>query len=117
MVLFNPEPKNKQYMIKRGWLHLGTPLVKYVFAVSGDQVCVDHGHLSINHHVVADILPTDSQGRFLPKWQYCGKVPTGELLLLSTNRKNSFDSRYFGFVPEQQVVSLVSKFYGGNADA
>ena len=73
------------------------PLVKQVGGTSWSQIYIPP----------ESILPIDSHGRPMPHFVF-GKytVPLGEIWLHGDDR-NSFDSRYFGPVPEGYVQSVL----------
>lgn len=96
---------------RRGYLRRGlcaggfAPLIKTVAALPGQNV-------EITHHVVIDgrslagsvVRKTDGEGR--PVTPYPGGVvPTGHLYLHSSF-VSSYDSRYFGPVPDGNLLGL-----------
>lgn len=85
-----------QLAAARHYLPSTIPLLKRVGAMDGQQVCVHHGIVSIDGHVVARTLARDGLGRPLADWEQCRRLKRGELFLLSTSSAASFDSRYFG---------------------
>lgn len=97
----------------RGYLRSGlcpgwfSPLIKTVVAVSGQQidismtVTVDGTRLAHS-----DIRRTDAEGRPLPVFAG-GVVPSGQVFLHS-NFAGSYDSRYFGPIPDEGLLGLAS---------
>ena len=109
VVLFYPKQRIDRLMIKRGWIHWREPMMKKVYALAGDDVCVRQQQLWINHRRVAPISEHDEYGRPLPQWHFCGRVAKGDVLLMSTRVSNSLDGRYFGLLKTSRVYALVKK--------
>jgi len=96
---------------RRGYLRRGlcaggfAPLIKTVAALPGQ-------HVEITDHVVIDgrslaastVRKTDGEGRAIPFYPG-GVVPPGNLFLHSTFA-SSYDSRYFGPVPDSGLLGL-----------
>jgi type IV secretory pathway protease TraF len=72
--------------------------MKVVAAMPGDRVCLDGAVYEVNGLVVARVLLSDSLGRALLPYHFCGEVPEGQAFVI-TQAPRSFDSRYFGPVP------------------
>lgn len=86
------------------------PLGKRVLATGGDTVAVADRGIAVNGRAVprTSRLPRDSYGRPLPLYPpgvYI--VHAGELWVIATDSRRSFDSRYFGPLPEQNVLAVV----------
>ena len=73
------------------------PLVKQIGAIAGEQVYV----------APENTMLVDSHGRPLPHFTF-GRytVPVG-MVWLHGNDPKSFDSRYYGIVPEENVLSVL----------
>ena len=86
------------------------PIGKRVAALAGDTVSLTAIGLNINGRVIPNTRPLDRdrEGRALPRMSY-GQyvVQAGDIWLVSTYSGQSFDSRYFGPVPEKSVISRV----------
>jgi signal peptidase I len=112
----------------------GKRLVKRVVGLPGDQLAMRHGQLWLNEEkidyerleVVPEELPEyeleprhllaneDLEGREhsivlapgRPSVRFFGpvEVPDGHFFMMGDNRDNSRDSRWFGFVPRQQIL-------------
>jgi conjugative transfer signal peptidase TraF len=84
----------------------GSPLLKPIAAVPGDQVEVTSYGVRVNGKLTPNSAAhfKDHRGRPLKPWP-SGKynVPTGELWVLSDFNSWSFDSRYFGPIPSSIV--------------
>lgn len=88
----------------------GEVLMKPIAATAGDDVEVTPSGISVNGIATRNSaqLSRDSLGRPLPAFpagRY--RVPFGELWLVSAHNARSFDSRYFGPVPEAAVRGTV----------
>ena len=116
----------------------GKRLVKRVAGIPGDVIAMEHNRLFINgtpleYAAVADpsgelaATAADNRRRFFnedllglehpimlsagaPSRHSFGpvRVPPEMYLMLGDNRDNSGDSRYFGFVPQDQIVGQVT---------
>lgn len=110
LVLVSTPDFVKDLAAARGYLPLGVPLVKRIAAVSGDQICVQDNAILLNGTVVAERRNTDSVGRAMPLWSGC-RTLAREVFLLMGDVPSSFDSRYFGPVPETAVLGLLTPLW------
>jgi signal peptidase I len=105
-------------------------LVKRVIGIPGDRLRLKGGVLIRNGHVVKEpyvirngtyvryrddfptVVPSEAEG-LSPRWQaelgshiHDGDivVPPGNYFAMGDNRDNSYDSRYWGFVPEDNII-------------
>ncbi|HEX6749906.1 MAG TPA: conjugative transfer signal peptidase TraF [Longimicrobium sp.] len=86
------------------------PLGKRVLATGGDTVAVADRGLAVNGRAVPRTarLPRDSYGRPLPLYPAgVYVVHAGDLWVIATDSRRSFDSRYFGPLPERNVLAVV----------
>jgi conjugative transfer signal peptidase TraF len=112
-----PDSAASQMASERGYLPPGlcrgglAPLLKRITAIPGDTVLLTDERVCVNDACLPNsrTLSNDSAGRPLihyPHGSY--RVSPGEYWLFSTNKERSFDSRYFGPVPESAVVSFLA---------
>jgi conjugative transfer signal peptidase TraF len=110
-----PDTRQVQEGSTRGYIPPGScpgdyePLVKPVAAIAGDVVAVSPAAVRVNGRLLPNTaqLAQDSAGRALrpfPVGTY--RVASGEVWLLSGHDRRSFDSRYFGPVPEADVQGI-----------
>ena len=88
----------------------GTRLIKRIVAVGGDRLEVRHGHVFVNG------LPGDARAAL--ELRSGGgpdvapvRVPAGHVFAMGDFRGNSRDSRFFGFVREDQVYARAARVY------
>jgi len=81
--------------------------VKRVIALEGETVQLIGGKVYINKQ------PLEENHKMNPSYDDFGPVtvPKGFLFVLGDNRGNSEDSRYFGFVPVQNVLGKAFLIY------
>jgi signal peptidase I len=81
--------------------------VKRVIALEGETVQLIGGKVYINKQ------PLEEAHKMNPSYDDFGPVtvPKGFLFVLGDNRSNSEDSRYFGFVPVQNVLGKAFLIY------
>lgn len=108
-----PDQADIRQAVRRGYIGRGhcpggfEPLLKPVAAVAGDRVLVTHQGITVDGRPMANTRPLahDALGRPLqsvPAGSY--RVAPGQVWLLSGYNPSSFDSRYFGPVPAQDVT-------------
>lgn len=109
-----PDTAAAQLAIQRGYMPAGqcpggsTPIFKRILAIPGDTVILSGEKVCINQACLPNsrTLPNDSAGRPLipfPRGTY--RVLPGEYWLFATEVAQSYDSRYFGPVPESAILT------------
>ena len=97
---------------ERGYLAGGScpgkvqPTLKRVGATPGDTIDLGPGGVTVNGHPLpgSATVSLDSRGRLLPHAPWGSRVvASAEVWLLATDSPRSWDSRYFGPVPLDQV--------------
>jgi conjugative transfer signal peptidase TraF len=110
-----PEPIQR-LITTRGYLPSPMPVLKKVVAVVGDRFCRFGTVVSLNEAVVATALLEDFAGRELPRWQGCKVLADNEVALLMPPPR-SFDSRYFGPIFRDQIISVATPIWTWEGDA
>ncbi|WP_236774040.1 S26 family signal peptidase [Agrobacterium tumefaciens] len=77
-----PEPL-AAFMVERGYIGRGVPLMKRVAGVPGQQVCRRDHAITVDDVPMGDALDRDHLGRSLPVWQGCRRIAEGELFLMN----------------------------------
>ena len=93
--------------IEREYLPPNIPLIKTVWAISGEEICHVDGQVFVKGRPALIVLKHDVQGRLLPSRSGCYKLLEDEVFLVSTNVQTSFDSRYFGPVKRENLLGRV----------
>ncbi|MCR4265847.1 S26 family signal peptidase [Nitratireductor sp. ZSWI3] len=98
---------------RRGYLPRSVPLVKRIAAQPGEHVCAFNEVIIIGGEIVARRLEKDHRGRPLPWWNACRRLSEREVFLLNGDAPGSFDSRYFGPVPVENVIGRLVPLWTG----
>jgi len=99
--------KAQNLAVERHYLPPDIPIIKTVWAVSGDEICHSDGQVFTGNRPPLLVLPHDSFGRKMPSLSGCYVIPDNEVFLVSTDVQTSFDSRYFGPVPVSNILGQV----------
>jgi conjugative transfer signal peptidase TraF len=111
LVLDIPTPSLAAFAARRGYLPQGVPLVKRIAAVAGDVVCARGDRVFINGRFAAARLAADREGRPLPSWSGCRTLHSGEVFLLMSHVRTSFDGRYFGPTKVVQIAGMLEPLW------
>lgn len=98
-----PEPLER-FMVERGYIGQGVPLLKRVLGLPGQRVCRNGATVTVDGVEMGDALERDRMGRDLPVWQGCRIIHNSELFLMSWDIRDSLDGRYFGPIPASSVI-------------
>lgn len=93
--------------IEREYLPSNIPLIKTVWAVSGEEICHENGQVLVQGRPGLTVLKQDIMGRDLPSLSGCYRLSKDEVFLVSTDVQTSFDSRYFGPVRRENLLGRV----------
>lgn len=111
-----PEPL-RAFLVERGYLGAGAPLLKRVAALPGQSVCRNGRQIMVDRAPVAEARARDSRNHPLPVWQGCRIIADGELFLLNADVPDSLDGRYFGSVPVTAVIGRAVPLFTWGRDA
>jgi len=98
-----PEPLAR-FMVERGYVGRGVPLLKRVLGLPGQRVCRNGRTITVDGIEMGDALERDRMGRDLPVWQGCRVIGDSELFLMNWDVRDSLDGRYFGPIPASSVI-------------
>ncbi|OCC05397.1 S26 family signal peptidase [Labrys sp. WJW] len=101
--LLPPEPVTR-FMVQRGYVGEGVPLLKHIAARPGQVVCRCGRSIKVDGVQIGEALYRDRHDRALPDWQGCRRLSDGEVFVLNRNVRDSFDGRYFGPMPASTVI-------------
>jgi type IV secretory pathway protease TraF len=73
----------ENFMVARGYLASGVPLLKRVRALPGQEVCRAGSTITIDGIEMGEALARDRRGRELPRWQGCRTLAEGEIFLMN----------------------------------
>jgi conjugative transfer signal peptidase TraF len=99
------------FMVERGYIGRGVPLMKRVAGVPGQQVCRRDHTVTVDGVPLGDALDRDHLGRSLPVWQGCHRIAEGELFLMNWSVRDSLDGRYFGPLPTSTVIGQATPLW------
>ena len=104
LVAVMPDKPLADFMVERGYIGRGVPLMKRVAALPGQQVCRTGNAVTIDTVPIGDALDRDRRGRPLPVWQGCRRIAPGTVFLMNSAVRDSLDGRYFGLTSTDQII-------------
>ncbi|WP_029006233.1 S26 family signal peptidase [Azorhizobium doebereinerae] len=104
LVAVMPLPQLAAFLIGRGYIGEGTPLLKRVMGLPGQEVCRLGDAITVDGVPLGEALRRDHMGRDLPVWQGCRRVEPGYLFLMNPDVGDSLDGRYFGPILASTVI-------------
>lgn len=111
IVVFDLQEKARALAVNRGWIRENDLFMKRIGALEGVEYEITRGRqFLINRNVFGDVQNVDSLGRNMP--EYIGKyiVPPNEFLPVA-DIANSYDGRYYGTVPIENIRFKVIPLY------
>ncbi len=104
LVVVQPPEPLATFMIERGYIAPGVPLLKHIAALPGQRVCRLRSTITVDGAETGEALERDRMGRDLPVWQGCRVIADGEIFLMNGQVRDSLDGRYFGPIPASSVI-------------
>lgn len=104
LVVVEPPESLATFMIERGYIAPGVPLLKHIAALPGQRVCRLRSTITVDGAETGEALERDRMGRDLPVWQGCRVISDGEIFLMNWDVRDSLDGRYFGPIPASSVI-------------
>jgi len=105
------EPKRQQIIVFRAPLpQEGNPdFIKRVIGVPGDTIEIRAGVVYISGTALQEPYRKDppNPSEYRGPWH----VPAGDYFMMGDNRENSYDSRYWGFVPRANIIGTPVLIY------
>lgn len=103
LVEFSPPPQALNLAKSKQWIPQSGSIIKYVFALAGDHVCIREHLIWVNGKKIGKVYQAAWQQQ-LPPAKVCRVLIEGQYLLLSNKNERSFDSRYFGIISSKQIL-------------
>ncbi len=95
-------------------------LIKQVAATAGDRVTVCGAGVFVNGSRLENSAPlaSDLYGQDLPKLALVNhELGPGEVFTMSTHHPRSFDGRYFGPIPRDQILAVLAPVWTWSASS
>ncbi|MFG1230402.1 S26 family signal peptidase [Xanthobacter wiegelii] len=115
LLAISPPAALAHFLVERGYVGAGVPLMKRVAALPGQEVCRWGHAVTVDGVAYGDALERDHMGRPLPVWRGCRRIAQGELFLMNFDVPDSLDGRYFGPLPASTVIGRVVPIYTDEA--
>ncbi|MBI4743570.1 MAG: signal peptidase I [Actinobacteria bacterium] len=102
------KPKTKDVVVFVYPIDDKKDFIKRVIGAGGDEVLVDGGKVFVNGEALDEpyIPEKKDVSNYGPK-----EIPKGKLFVMGDNRTSSFDSRFWGFVPENKILGKAFFIY------
>jgi signal peptidase I len=102
-------PKRQQIIVFEAPLPGGQDFIKRVIGLPGDTVEVRGGVVYVNGKPLTEPYRKDppDASEYRGPW----KVPAGDFFVMGDNRENSYDSRFWGFVPRKAIIGTPLVIY------
>ncbi|MFG1379443.1 S26 family signal peptidase [Xanthobacter autotrophicus] len=115
LVAVMPPPTLAAFLIARGYIGEGTPLLKRVMGLPGQEACRLGDAITVDGVPLGEALRRDRLGRDLPVWQGCRRIEPGYLFLMNPDVGDSLDGRYFGSIPFATIVGRAMPLFTDEA--
>ena len=115
LVAVMPEKLLADFMVGRGYIGRGVPLLKHIAALPGQQVCRAGNAVTVDGVLFGDALDHDKHGRPLPVWQGCRRIANDDIFLMNPSVPDSLDGRYFGPLPARDIIGKATPLYTDEA--
>jgi conjugative transfer signal peptidase TraF len=115
LVAVMPDEPLADFMVARGYIGRGVPLMKHVAALSGQEVCRRGNVVSVDAVPFGEALDRDRRGRPLPVWQGCQRIGDEQVFLMNPSVPDSLDGRYFGPIAVRSVIGRATPLYTDEA--
>lgn len=115
VVAVMPDKPLADFMVERGYIGRGVPLMKHIAALPGQRVCRSGNTVTVDAVPVGNALGHDRRGRELPVWQGCRRIGDGQVFLMNPSVPDSLDGRYFGPIPARAVIGKATPLYTDEA--
>jgi len=102
-------PKRQQIIVFRAPLPGNPDFIKRTIGLPGDTLEVKKGIVYIDGTPLAEPYREDPPNPL--ENRPAVKIPAGEYFMMGDNRENSYDSRYWGFVPRANIIGTPLVIY------
>ncbi|GFE97863.1 MULTISPECIES: S26 family signal peptidase [unclassified Gluconobacter] len=111
LVAVRPPKPLADFMVGRGYIGRGVPLLKPIAALPGQQVCRVGRIVTVDGVRLGEAQDRDRRRRVLPVWQGCRRIAPDQLFLMNPSVRDSLDGRYFGPLPRSTVIGRATPLY------
>ncbi|MBF0864330.1 MAG: S26 family signal peptidase [Gluconobacter potus] len=111
LVAVRPPKPLADFIVGRGYIGRGVPLLKPVAALPGQQVCRVGRIVTVDDVRLGEAQDRDRRGRVLPVWQGCRRIGPDQIFLMNPAVRDSLDGRYFGPLPRAGVIGRATPLY------
>nr|WP_321982674.1 S26 family signal peptidase [uncultured Cohaesibacter sp.] len=94
------------FVVERGYIGNGAPLLKRIVGLPGQMVCRINGFITVDEVTMGHAREADHVSRLLPTWHGCQTIDQDEIFLMNWQVDDSLDGRYFGPVHANSIIGL-----------